>query len=548
MTTTKEIKSCDPCRLLHHKCERPQLHSFRAHRPILTILEGDGNLPQCGRCTRTGRNCVRGQRQTRFRQARGRGPRTRFPGNQVWVKPPPRVDFVLESGNGELDNTVDLSIGTQPLADGLGFGDNPPTPSPDTPKFPSTAHGFDTLNHNNNTDESQSPVYYGIAEGHELSPKQRSWPLRDPEEAFLLKHFVDRTSSFFDCTDYQRHFAVHIPNRARYCDTLFNAIMALSARQLSCTTSYDAFVSAQYYQACLETLIPALNDQEVTMDDDLLAATVILRLLEEFDVPLAGSDLRGHSFGTRAFIQGPPPSMTRTPSLRQAVYWSGLRQEIYNALSLQQAPDVDLSSLHSLFTALGPDDGDCLWANQAIAHCADVLLFSFGTNPRSTAVHTDLQEQNQHWSDSRPPSFDPYFIGSDNVEIGATFADVRYSSPWHAIGYQYHELAKILLFVHDPGLPTVGPLRRRLAKEADPKYQIRKSVWTMCGVALSNSSVPPAMVVGCMALHLCGDRFTEMVEQEMLIQVLSRTERLHGWPTHALQRQLKETWGTLESD
>lgn len=106
------------------------------------------------------------------------------------------VDFVLESGNGELDNTVDLSIGTQPLADGLGFGDNPPTPSPDTPKFPSTAHGFDTLNHNNNADKSQGPVYYRIAEGHELSPKQRSWPLRDPEEAFLLKHFVDRTSSF----------------------------------------------------------------------------------------------------------------------------------------------------------------------------------------------------------------------------------------------------------------------------------------------------------------------------------------------------------------
>lgn len=59
--------------------------------------------------------------------------------------------------------------------------------------------------------------------------------------------------------------------------------MALSARHLSCTTKYDAYVSAQYYQACLETLIPALNNQEVTMDDDLLAATVILRLFEEFD-------------------------------------------------------------------------------------------------------------------------------------------------------------------------------------------------------------------------------------------------------------------------
>ena len=59
--------------------------------------------------------------------------------------------------------------------------------------------------------------------------------------------------------------------------------MAMSARHLSHTTDFDTFVSDHYYQACLETLIPALNDHGVTMDDDLLAATVILRLLEEFD-------------------------------------------------------------------------------------------------------------------------------------------------------------------------------------------------------------------------------------------------------------------------
>lgn len=71
------------------------------------------------------------------------------------------------------------------------------------------------------------------------------------------------------------------------------------------------------------------------------------------------------------------------------------------------------------------------------------------------------------------------------------------------------------------------------------------------------------MVVGCMAIHLCqcqlacygesllrkltdvvgGDRFTDRQEQERLIQVLVRTDSMHGWPTHALQRQLRETWG-----
>lgn len=33
------------------------------------------------------------------------------------------------------------------------------------------------------------------------------------------------------------------------------------------------------------------------------------------------------------------------------------------------------------------------------------------------------------------------------------------------------------------------------------QQQIRQGVWTVCGVALSNSSVPPAMVVACMAIH-----------------------------------------------
>lgn len=156
-------------------------------------------------------------------------------------------------------------------------------------------------------------------------------------------------------------------------------------------------------------------------------------LLTTIAVPLAGTDIRGHCFGTKAFIQG-PALMTTTPSLRQAVYWSGLRQEIYNALSLQQAPDIDLSSLNlnSHFSSLGPDAGDCAWANQAIAHCADVLLFCFGTGPRSVAVHEELKSQNQQWSEARPDSFDPYFVGKD-VEVGITFPDIRYGCPWHGM-------------------------------------------------------------------------------------------------------------------
>ncbi|KAJ5989767.1 hypothetical protein N7499_010300 [Penicillium canescens] len=515
MPGTKKSQCCDPCRDLHHKC--------------------DGIVPNCSRCVRTGRTCTRGRRETKFRQAKGRSTRDRFPSNQVWLRPPPRVDFVLESGSGEPDDLTERpSDNSSPGRGSVGDAESVPlTERPSSTLPQANGNGQETQ-----TRRSGRPSSLSMGNILERQHQPRSWPLRDPQEAHLLQHFVDKIAPFFDCTDRQQHFAVHIPYRARRCETLFNAILAMSARHLNRTTSFDPFASDHYYQACLEKLIPALDDHGVTMDDDLLAATVILRLLEEFDVPLAGSDLRGHSFGTKAFIQG-PASMTTTPSLRQAVYWSGLRQEIYNALSLQQAPDFDMSSLNSYFSPLGPDAGDCAWANQAIAHCADVLVFCFGQAHRSAIVHAELKAQNQQWNETRPDSFDPYFVG-DEVEVGTTFPDIRFRCAWHAIGNQYNDLARILLSVHDPSVPTVGPLRRRLVQEADD--EIRQRVWTVCGAALSNASVAPAMVVGCMAIHLCGDRFTDPQQQDLLIHVLIRMDALHGWPTDALQRQLRETW------
>jgi hypothetical protein len=40
-----------------------------------------------------------------------------------------------------------------------------------------------------------------------------------------------------------------------------------------------------------------------------------------------------------------------------------------------------------------------------------------------------------------------------------------------------------------------------------------------------------------------GDRFTDRQQQDLLVQVLVQTDAVHGWPTHALQRQLRDTWG-----
>lgn len=48
-------------------------------------------------------------------------------------------------------------------------------------------------------------------------------------------------------------------------------------------TGYNPYVADRYYQLCLSTLIPSLDDVEAVMDETLLAATVVLRMLEEMD-------------------------------------------------------------------------------------------------------------------------------------------------------------------------------------------------------------------------------------------------------------------------
>jgi two-component sensor histidine kinase len=48
--------------------------------------------------------------------------------------------------------------------------------------------------------------------------------------------------------DEKCHFGVHVVHRAKNNSILMNAILALSARQLSRTTDFDPYVADTYYQ------------------------------------------------------------------------------------------------------------------------------------------------------------------------------------------------------------------------------------------------------------------------------------------------------------
>jgi hypothetical protein len=107
------------------------------------------------------------------------------------------------------------------------------------------------------------------------------WPLQQREEAVLMRHFVEHLSICMDICDPDRHFALVVPHRASICPTLLNAIFACSARHLSRVGDVDPSIAEKYHQECLKHLIPMLSDGAALMDENLLAATVILRFFEE---------------------------------------------------------------------------------------------------------------------------------------------------------------------------------------------------------------------------------------------------------------------------
>lgn len=72
-----------------------------------------------------------------------------------------------------------------------------------------------------------------------------------------------------------------MPKRALYCPIIRNAIFAVSARQLSLLAGKEDNESDQYVSECLRILITALEDPLDYLDENLLAAVILLRNHEE---------------------------------------------------------------------------------------------------------------------------------------------------------------------------------------------------------------------------------------------------------------------------
>lgn len=367
--------------------------------------------------------------------------------------------------------------------------------------------------------------------------------LDDPQEAGLLRHFVKHLANWFDLTDSSCQFRNVVPQRASNDPILMNAILAASARHVSRVSGGDPYIADKYHQRSIQHLIPMLSDEAAVLDENLLASTVILRFLEEIDVPLSGKvhlDGAGHLIGAHAFVSAQGISAV-SGGLRLAAFWVGLRQEIYVAFVNQRPITFPLQHCNVDRSLGAADEGT--WADRIIFHCAETIQWCFGLreHERSIGQFTELLNHAVTWLKLIPPCYTPIYYRNADADSDAVFPEVMYLSDAAVTGIQHYHLTLILLRAFDPTIPKLGSRRTTALREMD--NEIKYHTKMLCGLALSNSSTPPNFVTASMAVTMAGDKFTEPKEQQACIRILETCEVEHGWSTTTAQQDLKEAWG-----
>ncbi|KAI0505999.1 hypothetical protein F5B22DRAFT_625799 [Xylaria bambusicola] len=556
---------CVTCREHHLKCDR--------------------GTPRCGRCAHAGREC---RLSFKFKPSIG----TKFSRDQKWLRPPKRLIYIDETqylvAGASLDDyasqqhfyTDDGSPGEpksgSPGTSGLLPGDILGTRRSDVPptelghqRKHAPHHGsrdsklelvradaqlptrFETHRNGSDTDSLQTmhPLHRSLSTHTSYDGNVQTshfydtpaLPLKDPTDAVLFRHYIQKIAISLDCCDPLKHFELIVPERASTCHTLLNAILAIAARHLSHTTDFDPLASNRYHDECLKHLIPMMNHSSAIADENLFAATVILRMLEEMDGSLTGQDNYSHLLGIHVFANAGDQYML-PGSLSAAAFWVGLRQEIYIAILTQQCVKLKLDDF-IVDRSLGPAD-DYTWSNRAIVLLADVLNCCFGDTPLTTQRWIALNEAVESWTRARPPSFNPYFY--NNGTGAGAFPEIWHGSSCHILGIQHHILAQLFLIQFDPSIPRVGTKRRGAMRNTTRR--IETLMRELCGLGISNQWTPPAMFTACIGIAMFGDHFGEERDQHALSEFLKKTETAHARPTAAIQQQLMKAWGWVEVD
>ncbi|KAH7145500.1 hypothetical protein B0J13DRAFT_322893 [Dactylonectria estremocensis] len=378
------------------------------------------------------------------------------------------------------------------------------------------------------------------------------FPLQDPQEACLLRYFVEELSHWFDLCDEKRHFQLVVPIRARHHPPLLYAIFALAARHLTRLPRFKTPRGILYQGQLLSNLtphdaveytlkcIPALRDFHAIQDDErlesIIATAVILRQLEEIDdedddgeerqgSPSEVTSRPKHQVNFLAIIDAvlrsaPSQTLFGRRSLIQAAYWMAVRQEIFHSFTRRHPPQMTLE----------PEYGrGASNANKIVLHTAQVAKWRL--SDRSEQEWLRLQKQGEQLEKEAVADIQPYFTRKADRSNGEIFPIIWYSSALEVTSIQLSIIAKMVLMAENPFLSGQSTTR---ARWREIENEVRQMILDLCGISLCHPACPPALVHTAFGMELYGDFFTDPYERLALRGVVEKFRDARAWPVKKL--------------
>ncbi|GAW18715.1 hypothetical protein ANO14919_081960 [Xylariales sp. No.14919] len=376
--------------------------------------------------------------------------------------------------------------------------------------------------------ESQSPEEGGLLKFNDII------------DARLFRQYVHRVSSWIDISDRQCHFGIEVPRKAHNFPLLSYGMMAFAS-----AVSVSPERAAVYHNQAVDILITILDGPIESLDENVLAAIVLLRAFEEG----TDTDMGTHLFGS-ARLLNTASGFASAGGLGEAASWIVLRQSMYISITRSQPLCINLDNYRrsSAFTSV---DAESL-ANRAVFICAQVLTFAFGTGQGIPEWPVDewdaLNEELETWYGSRPSEMCAFWVDipRDGEAVGITpgFPTAWIARPVHVIAIQVYFMARLFLTIFDPRLkePSFETVLRR--RQAD--HQILTNLRMVIGLAISHPSNITAGFHARHVLQACGSYLNDPKEQREALAFLEKFEIESTWKANHIAENLRNAWSMAE--
>ncbi|KAI9897385.1 hypothetical protein N3K66_007241 [Trichothecium roseum] len=380
--------------------------------------------------------------------------------------------------------------------------------------------------------DNQEPSFGDLASVSPSAHANFEFPFQDKRTALYLLHHVREIAPRIDICDQARNFAIEVPKRAFRSPLLAFSILAFSSRDWCSLKGVDDAWSDAYYSRALQILIPVLDDPIELLDENVLAAIVLLRLHEE----MSDMDTGTHLLGSTRLLNS-ASTFASQGGIGEAASWIVLRQCLYLSITRSQPLRINLGNYKA--SAAFRDSEPESMANRIILLCAQILTPAVDARQGLDAgTWGDLGRDVDMWRGEVDWPFAP---DEDGVgDDGEGVPDLWVALPVHAIGFQHYYLARLLLAVFDPQLWEPG--HKALLSRVDAETLICRNLMMVVALAISNPGGSSLGMTAHHALYAYGALLYDSKQQRSVLGFLSMLSERTGWRTKPLVEKLRGEW------